>query len=203
MDPSGAVFATGRFGLLAAREKEGWKIAELRDHSIEMVQDGSRQAHLKDLEWMVGDWVDEGRDLKIESNVRWDEGRNYLIRTYTIQAVGQAPTSATQWIGWDPRVKLIRSWIFDADGGFGEGFWTKSKDGWIIKTTGTLPDGGATSATLIIDSIAKNSVEIRSVQRVIGEELQPDLANIIMVRKPPGPNAGRPSARLVEPTKPD
>ena len=195
LDTAGGVFATGRFGLLAAREKGTWKIAELRDHSIEMVEDTGRPDRLKDLEWLVGDWVDESRDMKIESNVRWAEGRRYLIRTYNVHVSGQSPSSATQWIGWDPRVNQIRSWIFDSDGGFGEGLWTRSNDGWVVKTSGTLPDGGATSATLIIDSIGKHSVEIRSVHRILGDMVQPDLPNIVMVRKPPAPDSGRPGAR--------
>ncbi len=32
---------------------------------------------------------------------------------------------AKQWIGWDPIAKNVRSWIFDATGGFGEGAWTQ------------------------------------------------------------------------------
>jgi hypothetical protein len=31
----------------------------------------------------------------------------------------------TQWIGWDPAAKQIRSWSFEADGGYGESVWTK------------------------------------------------------------------------------
>lgn len=31
----------------------------------------------------------------------------------------------TQVIGWDPAAGTIRSWMFDSDGGFGEGTWSK------------------------------------------------------------------------------
>src|SRR5690348_18196334 len=31
-------------------------------------------------------------------------------------------------IGWDPAARLIRTWEFAADGGFGEGSWKKDGD---------------------------------------------------------------------------
>lgn len=203
LDSSGTVFAVGRFGLIAAREKDEWKIAELRDHSIEMVERTEEIDHLKDLEWLLGDWVDESRDLKIESTVRWAEGRKYLIRTYSVRVPGQSATTATQWIGWDPRTDQIRSWIFDSDGGFGEGLWTRSNRGWVVKTTGVLPDGAPTSATIIIDSIGKHTVQIRSVNRIIGGRIHADLNNIVMVRKPPAPNSAGSETRSESETKRD
>jgi len=192
-DANGGTFANGRFGMLAAREKDAWKIAELRDHWIEHLQTSARIDHLRDLEWMVGDWLDESPDLRVVSNVRWGENHNFLIRTYTIHAIGQVPSSATQWIGWDPRTKQIKSWIFDSEGGFGEGFWTRTNDGWIIKTNGTLPDGGSTSATIIIDAIAKNTVQVRSVDRIVDGEIHPDMQKMVMVRQPPAPGSARPA----------
>ena len=39
----------------------------------------------------------------------------------------------TQVIGWDPAAGTIRSWMFDSDGGFGEGTWSKKDNSWIVK----------------------------------------------------------------------
>ena len=55
----------------------------------------------------------------------------------------------TQVIGWDPAAGTIRSWMFDSDGGFGEGIWTKNDNTWIVKFSQVLPDGRKASATNI------------------------------------------------------
>ena len=55
----------------------------------------------------------------------------------------------TQVIGWDPAAGTIRSWMFDSDGGFGEGTWSKKDNSWIVKFNQVLPDGRKASATNI------------------------------------------------------
>ncbi len=42
---------------------------------------------------------------------------------------------SSQRLGWDPVQQKIRSWTFDADGGFSEGYWTPTENGWIVKST--------------------------------------------------------------------
>ena len=44
---------------------------------------------------MVGHWVDESGNNKVESNVRWADNNSYLIRTYTVDIQGEKPTSGT------------------------------------------------------------------------------------------------------------
>jgi hypothetical protein len=39
----------------------------------------------------------------------------------------------TDWIGWDPALKRIRSWSLELDG-FSEGSWTSDGERWVIKT---------------------------------------------------------------------
>jgi hypothetical protein len=36
----------------------------------------------------------------------------------------------TKYIGWDPVEGRIRSWVFDSEGGFGSGLWTRSGNEW-------------------------------------------------------------------------
>ena len=49
--------------------------------------------------------------------------------------------TVTQRIGWDPLTKQIKSWVFDSEGGYGDGLWTRKGNQWVIKSTGVLPDG--------------------------------------------------------------
>ena len=147
---------------------------------------------LRDLDWLVGDWVDEGEDGKVASSVRWDEGRKFLVRKYSVQIAGEPGRSGTQWIGWDPQAKQIRSWVFDSDGDFGEGRWTRSGNAWIIKASGITGDGLTTSSTEIIEPINKDSLKLRANERIVGTELLPDIEETVMVRKAPSPSSDRP-----------
>ena len=90
-------------------------------------------------------------------------------------------------IGWDPRTAQIKSWLFDSAGGLGEAVWTRSSDNqWVIKASGVLRDGSATSATQIVTLVSKDRVSTSSLDRIIGGEIAPDIEEIVTVRKAPG-----------------
>ena len=125
--------------------------------------------------------------------MRWEEGKKFLVRKYSLQADGEPDRSGTQWIGWDPQAKQIRSWVFDSEGDFGHGEWTRSDNAWIIKASGVTGDGLTTSSTEVIEPINKDSLKLRSTDRVVGTELLPDIEETVMVRKPPSPNSDRPA----------
>src|SRR5262249_54307075 len=118
---------------------------------------------------------------------RWDDSRNFLVRTYTLQIGGEPATSGTQIIGWDPRVEQIRSWVFDSEGGFGEGNWINQGNRWIIKASGVLRDGSATTATQLIEMVNNDAVKLSSYDRTAGDESLPDVPEVVMVRKAPAP----------------
>ena len=58
--------------------------------------------------------------------------------------------TVNQRIGWDPLTKQIKSWVFDSEGGYGDEFWTRKGNQWVIKSTGVLPDGRTASATHVL-----------------------------------------------------
>jgi uncharacterized protein (TIGR02246 family) len=192
-DEKGAALSSGRYSLIAVRKGDEWRLAELRDVATAPRETSERGGPLRELEWLVGDWVDEGEDGKATSTVRWDEGQKFLVRKYSVQSVGEPNQSGTQWIGWDPQAKQIRSWVFDSDGDFGQGQWTRSGDAWIVKASGITGDGLTTSSTQVISPINKDSLKLRSTERIVGTEFLPDIEEVVMVRKPPLPNSDRPT----------
>jgi uncharacterized protein (TIGR02246 family) len=191
-DEKGSALSSGRYSLIAVRKEDRWRLAELRDIATASDEAADKGGPLRDLEWLVGDWVDEGEDGKVASAVRWDEGRKFLVRKYSVQIVGEPGRSGTQWIGWDPQAKQIRSWIFDSDGDFGEGRWTRSDNAWIVKASGVTGDGLTTSSTQVIEPINKDSLKLGSTDRIVGTEQLPDIEEVVMVRKPPPPDSDRP-----------
>jgi hypothetical protein len=107
-----------------------------------------------------------------------------------VQVAGKDAMQVTQRIGWDPLNQRIRSWVFDTEGGFGEGAWARLDDSWVIKSTGVRPDGTAASATSVIVPAGKDGYVRRVHDRVAGEEVLPSL-EVKIVRKPPQPAAGK------------
>ena len=192
-DEKGTALSSGRYSLIAVRKGDQWRLAELRDGATATRETSDKGGPLRDLEWLVGDWVDEGEDGKVTFTVRWDEGQKFLVRKYSVQIDGEPSRSGTQWIGWDPQAKQIRSWVFDSDGDFGQGQWTRSGNAWIVKAAGITGDGLTTSATQVIEPVNKDAVKLQSTDRIVGTELLPDIEEVVMVRKPPPPDSDRPT----------
>ncbi len=178
-----------RFSTLLVRRDGNWRIAEIREYA-EPARDVPPSERLKPLEWMVGDWVDESDNNRVQSSVRWADKQSYLIRTYSIEIQGERSSSGTMFIGWDPQSGQIKSWLFDSNGGHGEGLWTRTGDKeWVVKAQGVLFDGRPSSATQIHTIINKDSVKTSSIDRIVGGEVAPDITDVVMVRKPPQPSA--------------
>ena len=142
---------------------------------------------------MIGEWVDESESVKSNSTVRWADNNSFLIRTYEVEVKGEKATSGTVFIGWDPQTGQIKSWLFDSNGGHGEGLWTRTGEKeWVVKAQGVLRDGRPTSATQIHVVLNNDACKVSSIDRIIGGEIAPDISDVVMVRKPPQPGGAAP-----------
>lgn len=144
----------------------------------------SNYEHLKDLDWMIGNWIDEDETSSITTECQWTKNRNFMTRAFAASVRDQINMSGMQVVGWDPAAKQIRSWVFDSEGGFGEGTWEKKDNQWIIKSTGTLPDGSKASATHIMTMIDDNSYTWQSIDRQVDGEILPNVEEVLIVRAP-------------------
>ena len=140
---------------------------------------------LKELEWLVGNWVDDDEDdeTTVEIACKWAKNQNFLVRTYTVSVRDQISVSGVQMIGWDPSAKQIRSWSFDSDGGFGEGLWTKKGKSWYIQTKDTDPDGQKSSAVNVLTFVDNNNFTWSSIDRQSGGVLLPNITEMPVTRK--------------------
>jgi uncharacterized protein (TIGR02246 family) len=192
-----------KFNVLLVRRDGAWKIAEIREIAAPAA-DVTPYERLQELEWMVGDWVDESDNSRVQSNVRWADNQSYLVRSYKVEMQGEKGSSGTMFIGWDPQSGQIKSWLFDSNGGHGEGLWVRTGDKeWVVKAQGVLRDGRPTSATQIHTIINKDSVKTSSIDRIIGGQVGPDIVDVVMVRKAPEPGgtAGTKPAAVPEAPK--
>lgn len=177
---------SNRYTVMHVKTKGGqWLMALARD------TEGTEPDHherLKALEWLVGEWADEGPDSVVLTNCTWSEDKKFLLQDIHVQIAGRPAMRVSQRIGWDPLAKQIRSWVFDSQGGFGEGRWTRDGNGWIVKATGTRSDGSTASATNTIVPLSKDSYTWRSTDRVAGDEIETPV-DVTVVRKPPAPTS--------------
>ncbi len=176
-----------------------WQLASVR----EVPDDDPMTPHdrLEPLAWLVGDWVDESDSGIVETSCRWTEDGNYLIQDFTIEVSGYRGVTAQQRIGWDPLTGHVKSWVFDAEGGHGEGLWTQDGDRWIVKFQGVRPDGTVGTGTNIYTPRNQDSYYFSSTSRVVGDEVEPDFS-VAVVRRPPAPaSESQPEDDAAQPPK--
>lgn len=141
-------------------------------------------AHLRELEWMIGEWIDTGDESTIETTCKWTKNGNFLTRSFKVVAEGHIDLEGTQVIGWDPISGSIRSWVFDSDGGFGEGSWRRNGNRWEIDSTQTLADGSIATSMNIFRYVDDHTFTWRSIAREINGEAVADISEVKVARKP-------------------
>ncbi len=171
-----------RFTAFYLKQDGRWLQAAVRDETIESLTPHDR---LKELEWLVGDWINESEDSVVSTTCRWSDDGNFLLRDFSVKMQGQPVLSGTQRIGWDPTRKQFKTWIFDSEGGFGEGYWTRDGDNWVIKADGVRQDGQHASVTSVITRLGKDRAHWRASDRTLGGLAVPGDDEFIIVRKPP------------------
>lgn len=168
-----------------------WLLSSIREEADPLVSPHDR---LRDLEWLVGDWVDSAPESEVRVHCRWSDDGNFLVRSFTVKHQGKPVMMVSQRIGWDPLARRIRSWEFDSEGGFGEGSWSRDGERWVVKHTGVRPEGVAASSTNVMVKERSDLVRWSSTDRVLGEESVPGSNAYVLVRVPPPPQtpaAGR------------
>lgn len=161
------------------KRKAAWKIA----HVEETFSAPSNYEHLKELEWLTGEWVDDSKNADVETLAQWTRNKNFITLSFRVQFEGRPALEGTQVIGWDPLVKSIKSWVFDSLGGFGQGVWSRDGSRWMVRTTGVLITGEKTSAINIYTALDENTFTFTSIGREINGEPQPNIEEIRVVRK--------------------
>ena len=160
-----------------------WLLDRVTEEDVPVVL--SHYEQLKELEWMLGTWVDGDDQARIETTCQWTRNKNFITRSFTVSIKDRIDMAGMQIIGWDPAAKQIRSWVFDSDGGFAEGRWTKKDNRWSITTTGTTPDGRKASSVNVITYVDDNRFKWQSVSRMADGELLPNIDEVVVVRGKP------------------
>ncbi|NCX99944.1 MAG: hypothetical protein EBX35_15560, partial [Planctomycetia bacterium] len=133
---------------------------------------------------------DESPEGRTAISFRWSDDGNFLLGDYTMSAAGAGVAKSTQRIGWDPASGQVRSWTFDDDGGFTEGRWVPTDEGWMVLSEATMPDGTTGTATLVITVKDADHLVVRGTERIIAGAEEPDF-EMTIARKPPQPGLAK------------
>jgi uncharacterized protein (TIGR02246 family) len=161
-----------------------WKLDTVRE--TDLPEESPASSPLQDLAWLVGQWKDAGGLGSGATTIAWTKNKTFLTYSFKVSAPGMDDLEGTQVIGWDPAGGTIRSWMFDSDGGFGEGVWTKKDNSWVVKFSQVLPDGRKASATNVYTIINDNAFTWKSVGRQVDGQYLPNVDEVKMVRKTAG-----------------
>lgn len=171
------------FSALVVRQSDGrWLLASVRSEGEGNLR--TPHAHLKRLEWLIGEWLDETDESTMHTNTRWSDDGNFLLSDFTIHLAGRKLISGVQRIGWDGSLDKFKSWVFDSEGGHAEGIWTEFDDRVVVNVAGVRPDGDAYSATHIYEPIGADRFLFSVTDRIIGGDTLPDFTATV-VRQPP------------------
>jgi uncharacterized protein (TIGR02246 family) len=170
-----------KYSVVYVRRDGSWLIDRVTENEITL--EVSNYQQLKDLDWLLGEWVDEGEEFTIEFAAKWTENQNFITRRYTVFAADEVNSSGLQIIGWDPKQKQIRSWLFDSSGTFVTGTWTKRDDRWVVSSAATLADGRSGSFSSIFRPLEDGAYAWQKINRVVDGQLLPHVDEIIVRRK--------------------
>ena len=162
-----------------------WLVASLRDQVVK--EPKKHSIELRQMSWLLGDWVDEGEDATVHFSCEAVDQGNFLMRQFKIMVAGQYAMKGTQRIGWDPILNRFRAWTFDSEGAFSEGMWHHEGDRWVLKSYGVTSEGQTASSTSVYTFVNSHTMTWQSIHHEIDGEQLPDSRIVTIVRNAPVP----------------
>ncbi len=164
-----------------SKDKDGWKILHMQDSPLASFESYQK---LSELAWLIGDWIDqEGPDV-VETRFQWAPNKSFITGHFRMNLDGKAFFEGNQVIGWDPISRQLKSWVFDSEGGMGQGLWNKDGSGWAVNLTTVLADGRKASAINIYRPQGPDRLVWKSIGREIAGTPLPNIQDTVVVRNP-------------------
>jgi hypothetical protein len=164
-----------RFTSVWVKTDGQWRIRSARDLTPDSPGETVAGRRLRELEWLVGEWVSEGKDVTVHLKVRWGLNKAFLMEEYEVKPKQGTGSKVAQWVGWDPVTEQIKSWVFDDQGGYGESLWKRNGNTWTADSNGVLPDGASGSAVNVVKYQDDDTFVWQSIRREADGRPLPDV----------------------------
>lgn len=175
----GETIASSWRNTLLVREGGQWKVAIVREWD----RDASQDVSLKEIEWLIGTWRAVNKEREVTTTYAWDENKAFIRGKYTVKEGATIIESGTQMIGKDNADGVIRSWVFQSDGGFGGGVWTRDGNKWTVDVQGVMPDGKEVTGTTIYVHVDPNTYTWQAVNQKVDGDPVPDTLPIKVTKQ--------------------
>ncbi|MFO0801873.1 MAG: SgcJ/EcaC family oxidoreductase [Gemmataceae bacterium] len=142
----------------------------------------TQYGNLKMFEGLIGTWQDEDESGTTTIEFEWAENQNFILVHYSTSKKGVLMTGGTGWIAWDAADKVVRTWMFEGNGGFSQGTWSKADGKWTSKSAAVLPDGKKASVTNVVSRTDGNTIQWEIKDRTLDGKPLPDLKPATMKR---------------------
>jgi uncharacterized protein (TIGR02246 family) len=162
----GEVVASSWRSTFLVREDGQWKVALVREWDRDVALD----VNLAELEWLIGTWEASSKDKDVTLSYEWDETKVFIRGKYAVKEGGKVVEAGMQMIGKDNAEGAIRSWVFQTDGGFGGGVWTREGKKWSVDVYGVTPEGKELTGTSIYVHVDPNTFTWQAVGQAINGE---------------------------------
>jgi uncharacterized protein (TIGR02246 family) len=178
----GEVVASSWRTTLLVREGGQWKVAAVREWDRDIGLDDS----LKELEWLIGTWEASSKGREVTLNYEWDETKAFIRGKYSVREGAKVVESGMQMIGKDNSEGAIRSWVFQSDGGFGGGVWTREGKKWTVDVYGVRADGKVLTANSIYIHVDPNTFTWQATDQALDGISIPDTQPIKAIKQKGG-----------------
>jgi uncharacterized protein (TIGR02246 family) len=175
----GELIASSWRNTLVVREDGQWKMALIQEWD----RDNSLDDSLKELEWLIGTWHMATKDREVITTYEWDESKAFIRGKYTVKQGTKVIESGTHMFGKDNAEGGIRSWVFQSDGGFGDGLWTREGKKWTVAFSGVRSDGKKLTASVIYIRVDADTFTWQSVQQTVDDQPIADTQPIRVTRQ--------------------
>jgi uncharacterized protein (TIGR02246 family) len=177
----GEIVASGRQDTVLVREGGRWKVAIVREWDREVGADAS----LKELEWLIGTWQAVMQHREVTVTYERDKNEAFIRGTFTLKEGATVVESGTEIIAKDNAKGVIRSWLFQSDGAFGDGVWSRQGQKWSIDVHGVKADGSELAGTVVYIRIDPNTFIWQAVSLALDGEPVADTPPIKVARQQP------------------
>lgn len=178
--PDGAPPSRARYTNVHVKKEGKWLLSSVRETFL---PPPTNYEHLSGLEWLLGDWAGEADKGKVErASLAWSDSQNYRVGALSTTLNNTPLSSSRLRIGWDPAARRIRSWLFDATGGFGEGTWVRDGKKWVVKTASVLQGGKKAAVTFVVTPVDADTLTWQARDRSVDGKALPDGREVKMKR---------------------
>jgi uncharacterized protein (TIGR02246 family) len=174
----GKIIASTWQDITLVREDGQWNLAIVREWDRDIGLDVNHN----ELEWLIGTWQAVTPDRKVTITYEWDENKAFIRGKFIAREGADVIKSGTETIGKDNAEGVIRGWIFQSDGGFGDGVWTREGRKWSVDVHGVASDGRQLTATTIYIHVDPNTFTWQAVNQALDGVPLPDTHPVKVTR---------------------